>query len=382
MNSSIWLVGIPDEFSVQRRMDLRVLMKRAIRIEERMEKGVRIEDEQKRYHTLCDRIEYLGHLISAEFPVISCDLGDNYLDFLIEISTKYPEPAAKARVTADFCPVGRLGDQLDQFKKLVAKAGGINRPDVKLKIDFYGQAIRNGWNVIELIHQKSSASEPEIVEGDLKREFLSLKVSDEVSTGENTGPFVTLRSQIKKSVGLIQQGMKASVDFGDFRHDVIAEILHEFVFSSGKPQYMPIVYGDGSTATHFPLYCLRNRSVEVEKNLSSVPLIPVGEMSSRHHELDSKVKVYWYRNQEISIGRTQGESDMVAYMKAKELLVRMRSEGVYRIGFYQTGFAPAAVGFYRALTEELIFRAKKPVSLEVTPFYFLGGVYRQGKSWS
>jgi len=59
----------------------------------------------------------------------------------------------------------------------------------------------------------------------------------------------------------------------------------------------------------------------------------------------------------------------------------MRDEGVYKIAYYQTGFQPAVVGFYRALTEELIYRATSMAKLSVTPYYFINGEYRVGKTW-
>lgn len=385
MNTSIWLVAIPDEFSVQKRIDLKVLMKRAIRVEERMVKGVQIEDEQKRYHTLCDRIEYLGNLISAENPVVSCELGIDYFEFLIDMSSTYPEASKAARLMSNFCPAELVANQLNLFIELAEKAGVAGRSDVQRKIGFYQEAVRNNWSVIELLQQKSGNDETlHLVEekGNLKEQFLSLKVPDTISTGgDNSGPFVLLRRQIEKSASLIRQGMAASVDFSDLRHDVITEILHEFVYMAGRPLEIPVLYGDGSKAPPFPMYCLRNRTSQAIKIFNGMPILNVGMMSARHHELDNRVKVYWFRNQEISIGRTMGETDKVAYERAKELLIKTRSEGLYRIGFYQTGFQPAVVGFYRALTEELQYRANEPISMEVTPFYFLGGEYRRGKVW-
>ena len=60
MITHVILIAIPETECVLERLDLRVLMNRALKIEERMKKGVNLEDEQRRYQILCDRMEYRG----------------------------------------------------------------------------------------------------------------------------------------------------------------------------------------------------------------------------------------------------------------------------------------------------------------------------------
>ena len=384
INSSIWLVGIPDELSVMRRIDLKLLMRRAVRVEDRMAKGVLLEDEQKRYHILCDRIEYVAHLISAEKPVVTCELGADYFEFLLEARSKMADDTKAFRLMSNFCSVESIEKYLNGFVSLVEKFGMQNRESVQRKIEFYHNAIIHKWNVVELNQQKINGRSIEITEdpGDLKKSFLSLKVVDNIAAGgETVGPFVSLRNHVSTAVNLLRKGMNASVNFSDLRHDVIAETLHEFAYMAGKPIYMPVVYGDGSKAEPFPMFCLRNRSKEAAIELNGIKQLDVGMMSQRHPEMDIKMKVYWFRNQEISIGRSAAETDNAAYKKAKELFLKLRGEGKYKIGFYQTGFQPAVVAFYRALTEELIYLQGKPVVLQVTPYYYMAGAYRTGKTW-
>jgi len=148
---------------------------------------------------------------------------------------------------------------------------------------------------------------------------------------------------------------------------------------------VPVIYADGTEAAPLPLFCLKPKSADALTTLHEQPVFNMGMMSSRHSSdgLDVRVDVYWFRNQEISIGRTQAETDDVAYKKSKEQFLKMRTEGPFRIDFYQTGFQPAIVGFYRALAEELIAQYKNPIAqLEVTPYYFMGVVYKVGKVWN
>ena len=194
-----------------------------------------------------------------------------------------------------------------------------------------------------------------------------------------------LKKQFEKVVSLTKQHAPAAINFSELRHDVIAEVTHDFVYRGGTPMYVPVIYADGTEAAPLPLFCLKPKSSEALTVLRQQPVLKVGMMSSRHSNegLDESVDIYWFRNQEISIGRTQAETDEVAYKKSKEQFAKMRTEGPFRIAFYQTGFQPAVVGFYRALAEELIARYKDPVpQLEVTPYYFMGGVYKVGKVWN
>lgn len=381
------LISMSDEQRMFGSLDLKLLMNRAMRVEQRMVNKVMIEDEQRRYNIYCDRIEFYGHQLLAGGQVQSCDLGSEYLDLIASLKSKFPDDTASVRLTASFCPKEMVGTYIKQFEDIVRKAGVVDRKDVQSKLVFYRSAETSGCSVIELIQPWISTLEEPIdtsedFEG-LKESFMSLKVSDEVTEDKGGGHFIALRNQIEKVIEQTNQHIPASVNFSALRHDVIAEILHDFVFKGGRPLYVSVIYADGSEARPFPLCCVRPRAEQTLRELRGKPILNVGMMSARHSNdgLDSTVKTYWFRNQEISIGRTQAETDEVAYKKSKEMFESLRSEDGYRIAFYQTGFQPAVVGFYRALTEELIFREKLPADLEVTPYYFMGGTYKKGKVW-
>jgi len=227
--------------------------------------------------------------------------------------------------------------------------------------------------------------EEEVDSEKLKNAFLSLKISDSISEDRGGGHFVELRNQFEKVISLTKQHAPAAINFSALRHDVIAEIMHDFVYRGGSPLSVSVIYADGTEAAPLPLFQLRQKRAEALAVIHQQPVFNVGMMSSRHSNdgLDEEVDIYWFRNQEISIGRTQAETDEVAYKKSKEQFLKMRNEGPFRISFYQTGFQPAVVGFYRALIEELIVQNKNPVAqLEVTPYYFMGGVYKVGKVWN
>lgn len=388
--SNTWtvLVALKDEQCKMPRLDLKRLMNLALRVERRLETKVLIEDEQRRYNLYCDRIEYYGQLFLAEKKVKSCDLGSEYIDLVSMIKNKFPNDAAKSRLLASFCPREQVLDGAKQFEALCKKAGVWNREDVQAKMAFYQKAASDGCSVIVLLQswmECTQKMEEEIDPEILKKAFLSLKISDSISEESGGGHFVELKNQFEKVISLTKQHAKAAINFSELRHDVIVEIMHDFVYRMGNPLSVSVIYADGTEAAPIPLFCLKQKRDEALAVLRRQPEFNVGMMSSRHSNdgLDKKVDIYWFRNQEISIGRTQAETDEVAYKKSKEQFLKMRNEGPFRISFYQTGFQPAVVGFYRALIEELIAQNKNPIAqLEVTPYYFMGGVYKVGKVWN
>lgn len=383
------LVALSDANCDCGRLNLLRLMKRALRTEAKMAKGVQIEVEQKRYGIFCDRIEFYTQQLLADGKVESYDLGSEYLDLVSKLQSKFPDVVKEIRLSASFCPKELVGSHLSQFENLVRKAGLIDRVDVQKKLAFYQKAKDDGLNVVELLQAWIMTTGEEVavvIDAEkLKESFLALEISDSVTESKGGGQYVELRNQIEKVVEETKNNISGAVNFSALRHDVIVEVLHEFVYKGGRPMYLPVIYADGSEADPFPLFCLKMRSEQALQSLRGLPVLNVGMMSARHSNdgLDVVVKTYWFRNQEISIGRTQSETDKVAYQKSKEKFLKLRSEGSYRIAFYQTGFQPAVVGFYRALAEELIFREKMPASLEVVPYYYMGPVkgYIVGKVW-
>lgn len=384
--TTVRMIAFKDEDGVWQNLNLVKLMNRTLRIEERMTTRVMIESEQTRYNTFCERIEFYAAKILLSGKGKCCDLDGRYLQLLAKMATKNPVFLRESRLSASFVPKERVDQYLRAFAELAEKTGVVSEDPVQKKITFLKEVVRENLNVVEIqlpwqYSGEDSGEEKDL--GKLYENFLSLKVSDEISVESGNGPKQALREQFDRVIELTKKKSPASVNFSDLRHDIITEILREYVYKNGTPMYVDVAYGDGSSSLHFPIMTVRNRDDRQLVELRKEPMVNIGMMSERHSNdgLDLVVYGYWYRNQEISIGRTQAETDQVAYQKSKEMFELLRKEGVSRIAFYQTGFQPAVVGFYRALTEELIIRAKQPASLEVVPYYFLGGTYVRGRPW-
>ncbi len=386
-DAKVVLVALTDDQCRFGNLDLKVLMRRALRVEDRMKKNVLIEDEQRRYNIFCERIEFYSHQLLAEGKVEYIDLGNEYIDIVSKISNMFPGEARDFRVAANFCLSEQIAAYIEKFEEIARKSGVLVCDPVQTKLAFYRKAGKDGRNVVELFQAwlpDSNETKTVVNPEELRKLFFDLKIADTITEDRGGGHFVALRDQIQTVVNQTAQKIPAAINFRELRHDVIAQVLHEFVYKSGRPMYAPVTYGEGAEATPFPLFCLKPKTEQSIAQIMKQPILNIGMMTARHSNdgLDVRVRGYWFRNQEISIGRTQSEIDDIAYNKSKELLLKMRSEGLFRINFYQTGFQPAVVGFYRALTEELIFRAKLPVSLLVTPYFFMGGEYVIGMPWS
>jgi|WetSurMetagenome_2_1015567.scaffolds.fasta_scaffold28199_2 hypothetical protein len=380
------LVAFSDDECVFGNLNLKLLMKKALRVEQRMIGRVMIENEQSRYNVYCERIEFYANKLVVEGKARTIDLGTEQPVILAALVKASPSEARKNRLTASFFPQEQLTAYWQSLETLAKRAKIWDNPSLQAKAKFFRMAQETGLNVVEIqqpwLYDLGEDTEELDLQG-LKKSFLALEISDKTSEDKGGGHFIALREQIERVVSETNKGIPAAINFSDLRHDVIAEVLHDFVFRSGKPMYVDVIYGDGSKAAPMPMFTLKQKT-EVTESLKQMPAVKVGMMSSRHsHEgLDQNVAFYWFRNQEISTGRTQAEIDEAAYKISQKLFLKLRTEGPCRLAFYQTGFQPAIVGFYRALTEELIARIKLNVPMEVTPYYYMGGDYKVGKVWS
>jgi hypothetical protein len=102
-------------------------------------------------------------------------------------------------------------------------------------------------------------------------------------------------------------------------------------------------------------------------------------MSIRHQELDRLVDGAWLRNVHVSSGAPHGDIDRLVHQRTREQLTELASTGeVVEITLYQSGFAPALMGFYRGAVEHLV---EHPSTLRVVPRYFSSSGYREGTPW-
>lgn len=408
--SQITLCALPSNISLKvRNIDVALLFKEALQIEKRMAKGANLGDERTRYSLVCDRIEFAAAALLRQHStsrVLRERLGPAYFEALDHMFRQAPEEAWKMRLGANFFPTSRVKTHLDAFKSLARKVGLEEHAEVKRRTEFLRQASRGKYHVVEIQDGFSGKEIPQPKPGFLQRLFStpsekkeaaeapvdyreafgSQTPVDEVTDHTGKSHYDVVREQVLRAIHATKDGQQGAINFSNLKHEVITEVLHDFVYGKAEgtsgPLYVKVVYDDGSEARRFPLFCLIERSDKELAALHQRPELRVGLISARHPEMDSEVDLYWFRNQEISVTRVMAEIDELSYLKSEELFEQMRSEGEFRIGFYQTGFQPAVIGFYRALAEELAQRADFQPSLEVTPYFYYQGKYEQGSSWN
>jgi hypothetical protein len=139
---------------------------------------------------------------------------------------------------------------------------------------------------------------------------------------------------------------------------------------------LPVRYRDGSSGALFPMKALRltDRIAPGWRELKFTL------MSIRHVEMDEIVDGAWLRNSRISQRREAGFTDQLVFEISQRQLNLLTANGPIVLHMYQTGLEPAIVGFYRAVTFQLL---EKPGSLIVVPQYWeRHGTFSGGSPWA
>lgn len=202
----------------------------------------------------------------------------------------------------------------------------------------------------------------------------------------DAAPEIPLKAGKRKSMELrLREAVEAALPGGKVNmslqpHEVTTEVLAEFVTCAEgvKPGVIRVIYADGSEARPFPLRCLSPGKARDEHEV----LLKAALMSMRHLEIDPLVDFAWFRNREVSQTRALADSDDFCFEYSQKQFAELRA--VYQgkriaLHLYHTGFEPAALGFYRALTMTL----QQERWITVVPHYFRGeeGFARSLREW-
>jgi hypothetical protein len=186
----------------------------------------------------------------------------------------------------------------------------------------------------------------------------------------------------------LQNNRVASVDVSRYTSGVISRTLQKFVYVEAGVSYRPVYvrasYSDRSRGNFFPLCCLTQRSNAYEPRLRSILPTRVAMISSRHFGLDALVDYAWILNKDIPMHRSLAYVEEFSYEQTRRQLQEGLNRACLKLHFYQTGYQPVAIGFYRALVDELVTRASQPPVLEVIPYYYsrVMGCYSHGQPWN
>ncbi len=136
-------------------------------------------------------------------------------------------------------------------------------------------------------------------------------------------------------------------------------IIHDII-----PRNIQFAFNDGSISDPFPLYCLIDSKPKTNLSILKVALI-----SNRHHELDTIVETCILRNSEISRRQeaTIADQEKLCFDLACKFFdeILEKSSGV-QIELYHTGLEPAVIGTYRAFLRTVLKKGNRG-KLIITP---------------
>jgi len=179
-----------------------------------------------------------------------------------------------------------------------------------------------------------------------------------------------------------------NVDVSKSKSSDISKTLRRFVYRESGPLPYPVYararYNDGSRGKPFQLRSLQPRNKDYEPLLRTLLPVRVAMISMRHYELDTLVDYAWILNKDIPPHRSLAYVEEFSYERTRQQLREALDQAPLKLHFYQTGYQPVAVGFYRALTDELLARVLQKPVLEVVPYYysFLMNYYPHGQPWN
>ncbi len=368
-------------------------VKDAMGIERRIPKGVNLDNERTRYHLICSRMEtiipsnllvqfksadyFLQAVNNFQFPFVEID--GSHLDILKFISIHEPESSKKYRFLKTFFLPEEVRNHVVAFENIAKSLNLIEEESVVARINFLKQAQKANCGILIFFEPFC------FFEGDnpIKRENFSPAIipqkdiiqglynsEEDYIDKQNLNLYQILRGEIEKAVKISKHGGLGEVNFSNQPHNVITEVIREFVYIDNEkfitPTYIKVIYNDGSQGPLFPLRCIPKRE---NSFTSHNTILRIALMSMRHLEMDHTVDMAWLRNREVSKSRALGETDVFCYKQSKEQFTELFDGENLTIYLYHTGFQPAILGFYRAFVETIVDRKLLDPKIEIVPQY-------------
>lgn len=146
-------------------------------------------------------------------------------------------------------------------------------------------------------------------------------------------------------------------------NSILTEVLRDSVGAEGVRVDAPVTYRDGSQGPPFPLRAIHFCDLPSARGR----VLRLSLISIRHIEMDSCLDGAFLRNTDISRPRPAGETDEMTFAISRRQLAELCALGPTTLYLHQTGLEPAIMGFYRAVTLQLI---ETPGLLAVIPMYY------------
>ncbi|MFA6368877.1 MAG: hypothetical protein WCX20_00655 [Candidatus Shapirobacteria bacterium] len=348
------------------------LVDQALYDEKELSLNVNRKNVENRHYRVLDRIAYLGKVALLSSRIIWKDFDGELLNRISLLLKNNRDQLRSSRLIKTIYPFHLLSEIINDIKNVQTLL-----PEAEELITFLKKAKKNEKSVIIVIDQHNKEEE-EVIEKKIDDEklentFKGQFVPDRIIDYSDKSFYQVLEQTIWNAVNSTKVGRINSVSLGEVPHPVITQVLHTFSYRQIQDASFPIsiniIYADGSQPKPFPLFRLKKRNNENLKEFRKLIPLKIGMLSCRHQELDSIIDSYWIRNIEMRMaGSTSAEKDEFVYQTTKERLAQIIEKNhPIRMNFYQTGFQPVVVGFYRAVVEFLMETQEGPPYLEVIP---------------
>lgn len=363
-------VSVPKELE-EGMVKLPRLINQALYDEKELANNVNRKVVELRHHRVMDRIEYLGKIALLDPKAKKFVCYSSLLNQISLIANHKPETLRRLRLTKTIYPE-------DQLNKIIRELTQERYPFEI--IPFLEKAMKNQQNVIVILDQNNKdermIEKKSLEENKLEILFEKQTVCDEIiDYSDKTDDQVTME-KMWKAINASGTNQINMVNLGELPHMQISRVLNTFTYDDlkgdNKEVLINIVYTDGSQARPFPIFRLKKRNdTEMESFRKNEP-IKIGMLSCRHPELNRIIDRYWLRNIDMKMaGSSSAEKDEFSYETTKEKLAEiLEKKQPTRMYFYQTGFPPVVIGFYRAVTEFLIETQGKLPYLEIIPMIY------------
>jgi hypothetical protein len=387
-NTQIMFVSVPKDMK-DGIVDLEKLTAQALYDELELIADVNRRNVETRYIRVMDRISFLAKVALGNASTARLSFSREVFEEIASCVTEFPDESRSVRLSSMILPHEKLEEVLD---KLQQKRTPL--PHLAQVIPFLQSARANDMTTIILLdHHSKEGMKTKSIQSvpfqQLEPAFNGLFVPDRViDYSDKTIPQVA-EQVIWNAVNAAKMGRANAVNLNEWPHMIITEVLRTFSYRELKDNNFPlsinIIYTDGSKAKPFPLFRLRRRSETDMNDLRSLKPREIGMLSCRHPEMDEMIDWYWLRNIDMNMaGNTLAEKDEFAYETTKEQFALILTRNTpARMHFYQTGYPPVVVGFYRAVVEFLLETQEQSPCLEVIPCFYdrRNDRYDKSKSW-
>jgi len=386
MNTQVQMLALPT--AEWQRPSIAALIHDALVSERRIRKDSNTEIERGRYRLCCHHIETWAAGFAAD-ALPTQTLSGRYIDDLAGMATlmkrdpALSDLAAQARLAVSFVPPDQLRQHIAAFSQMAERAGLADSPDTRTRLAFLNSLAPGEFGIVELHRQFLVVAEESDIDDRHETKITGARPADQTpsdSPGSRAVPEAS--SGLSASIARVLAGSN-SINLSSVAHPVVTEILHQVAYGTSglSTDAVTVVYNDGSQAEPFAVGRLRLPEQEALASLLGLPPLRASLLSIRHLDMDTRVDMAWFLNQEASRPRPCAETDAFCCERTLAQLAALRRPTC--IHLYQTGLQPAVVGFYRALLEWLADHRQETPSLVVVPQYYddISKRYEHGAIW-